>query len=47
LIAFLVVSHIAMIFGMVNPTLGGWQEPLPAAYMQMDHSQMNHETNRP
>ena len=27
---------------MVNPTLGGWQEPLPAGYRQMDHSQMNH-----
>ena len=47
LIAFLVVSHIAMIFGMVNPTLGGWQEPLPAGYRQMDHSQKNHDRNRP
>ena len=34
LISFLVVSHIAMIFGMVDPTLSGWQPPMPQTEMQ-------------
>ncbi len=40
LIGFLVVSHIAMIFGMVNPEIAGWQPQ--HNMMQMNHSNMNH-----
>ncbi|WP_281697040.1 DUF6803 family protein [Acidaminococcus massiliensis] len=35
LIGFLVVSHVAMVFGMVDPTITGWQ-PMPAQMHQMD-----------
>jgi hypothetical protein len=42
LIAFLVVSHVAMIFGMADPQLGGWKAPVAMDHSQMDHSQMNH-----
>ncbi len=34
LIGFLVVSHVAMVFGMVDPTITGWQ-PMPAPMHQM------------
>jgi len=41
---FLVVAHVAMIFGMLDPSLSGWQEPaaghMMMAPMPMDH--MNH-----
>lgn len=40
LIGFLVISHIAMIFGMVDPTLSGWS-PM-AAEAPMNHSHMMH-----
>lgn len=33
-IAFLVVSHVAMIFGMVNPQITGWQPPTQQEQMQ-------------
>lgn len=36
LVTFLIVSHVAMVFGMVDPALGGWQ---PSAQYDM----MNHE----
>lgn len=36
LISFLVVSHIAMIFGMVDPTISGWQPPMQQT-QHMDH----------
>lgn len=52
LIAFLVVSHVAMIFGMADPQLGGWQAPVAMEHGTMqhdamsqaskDHSQMDH-----
>lgn len=53
LIAFLVVSHVAMIFGMADPQLGGWKAPAVMEHSQMihdmamsqdkmDHSQMDH-----
>jgi hypothetical protein len=45
LIAFLVVSHIAMIFGMADPQLGGWQ-PTTTGASVMDHSQMDHSQMR-
>ena len=35
LIGFLVVSHVAMVFGMVDPTITGWQ-PMPAQMHQRD-----------
>ena len=35
LIGLLVVSHVAMVFGMVDPTITGWQ-PMPAQMHQMD-----------
>ena len=42
LIGFLIVSHIAMIFGMANPTLSGWR-PSPADMpMNMNHTDMGH-----
>ncbi len=50
LISFLIVSHIAMIFGMLDPTLSGWQPPMQQqnmmhmqhdmSNMPMDHSNM-------
>lgn len=48
LISFLAVSHVAMIFGMVDPTLSGWQPPVQQNMMMqhdmgnmpMDHSNM-------
>ena len=33
---FLVVSHVAMVVGMGDPTITGWQ-PMPAQMHQMDH----------
>lgn len=39
LIGFLIISHVAMVFGMVDPTLSGWQ-PAPVE-MHMNHS-MSH-----
>lgn len=36
LISFLIVSHLAMVFGMTDPTLSGWQPENPA--MQMNHN---------
>ncbi|MGN0950670.1 MAG: DUF6803 family protein [Mitsuokella sp.] len=41
LIGFLIVSHIAMIFGMVDPTLGGWQPPVQQNMMNMQHDMGN------
>lgn len=35
LVMFLIVSHVAMVFGMVDPALGGWQ-PAPQ-YDMMNH----------
>ena len=45
LAAFLVLSHVAMIFGMADPTLAGWQgEGMhhEMSHGQLDHSQMDH-----
>lgn len=42
LIAFLVISHGAMIFGMADPQLSGWQ--VPVNHSTMDHSQMDQTT---
>ena len=36
LVVFLIVSHVAMVFGMVDPTITGWQ-PMPAQMHQMGH----------
>ncbi len=53
-IGFLVVSHIAMIFGMVDPTITGWQPQQHNMHdmMQMDNSgsdmnmdNMQHDTS--
>lgn len=45
LIIFLIISHIAMIFGMVDPTLSGWkpEETATPMHHQMDmgHDQMH------
>ena len=38
---FLVVGHVAMVFGMVDPKLGGWAAAEPAA-MQMQGGSMQH-----
>jgi len=40
LIGFLVVSHVAMIFGMVDPTITGWSQPMDSSQM-MNHSNMD------
>lgn len=40
LVAFLILGHIAMIFGMVNPTLSGWQ-PSHVHTMQMEQGTHN------
>lgn len=44
LVTFLIVSHVAMVFGMVSPSLGGWQ---PAPQYDMMDSNMSgmHHTN--
>ncbi len=42
LIGFLVISHIAMIFGMTDPTLSGWSPASVPGEMPMDHQQMMH-----
>jgi hypothetical protein len=39
LIGFLVVSHVAMIFGMVDPTITGWSQPMNSGQM-MNHDKM-------
>ncbi|WP_302610622.1 DUF6803 family protein [uncultured Mitsuokella sp.] len=41
LIGFLAVSHVAMIFGMVDPTLSGWQPPMQQNMMNMQHDMSN------
>lgn len=41
-VGFLVVSHIAMIFGMVNPQITGWQPPTQQEMMQQDMDHMDH-----
>ncbi|MBK1665617.1 permease [Rhodospirillum rubrum] len=42
---FLIVAHIAMIFGMLDPTLGGaWQAPDMPMEMPMDHGDTGHGT---
>lgn len=38
LVTFLIVSHVAMVFGMADPTLGGWQ---PASQYDMMNDNMN------
>lgn len=40
LIGFLVVSHVAMVFGMVDPTLSGWRPAGAPMQKGMDHSAM-------
>lgn len=42
LIGFLVISHIAMIFGMVDPTLSGWSPEPVHMEMPMEHNHMMH-----
>ncbi|MDL2060159.1 hypothetical protein MUN46_009450 [Mesosutterella sp. AGMB02718] len=39
--AFLVLSHVAMIFGMVDPAIAGWQDPAGTMQMQHMHGSMN------
>ncbi|MCG5031546.1 hypothetical protein MAF45_08835 [Mesosutterella sp. OilRF-GAM-744-9] len=39
--AFLVLSHVAMIFGMVDPAIAGWQDPSAPMQMQHMHGSMN------
>lgn len=41
LVVFLIVSHVAMVFGMVDPTLTGYQ-PAPAMMHQMGGMPMQH-----
>ena len=42
LIGFLVISHIAMIFGMVDPTLSGWSPEPVHMEMPVEHNHMMH-----
>ncbi|MCR5758047.1 MAG: cytochrome oxidase biogenesis protein Surf12C, partial [Selenomonas sp.] len=42
LIGFLVISHIAMIFGMVDPTLSGWSPEPVQMEMPTEHNHMMH-----
>ena len=46
LIGFLIVSHIAMIFGMANPTLSGWR-PSPAEHEAHGHGPHGQSILRP
>ena len=43
LAAFLVLSHIAMIFGMVDPTIAGYQPEKQAVEMNHSHGEMQHD----
>lgn len=43
LAAFLVLSHIAMIFGMVDPTIAGYQPEKQAVKMNHSHGEMQHD----
>ena len=40
LISFLIISHLAMVFGMLNPTLSGWQ-PETGQMQSMSHEMSN------
>ncbi|MGV3058449.1 DUF6803 family protein [[Pasteurella] aerogenes] len=40
LISFLIISHLAMVFGMLNPTLSGWQ-PEVGQMQPMSHEMNN------
>ena len=42
LISFLIISHLAMVFGMLNPTLSGWQPEIEQ--MQPMSHEMNNTT---
>lgn len=42
LVLFLIVSHVAMVFGMVDPTITGYK-PAPASMHQMDGMPMQHD----
>ena len=39
---FLIIAHIAMIFGMLNPTLTGWQDPASASTSSQDSMKGTH-----
>ena len=43
LAAFLILSHIAMIFGMVDPTIAGYQPKKQAIEMNHLHGEMQHD----
>lgn len=46
MILFVLFTHLAMVFGMADPQLAGYQPPMNTMNMQqgsMDHGQMNHD----
>lgn len=46
MVLFVLFTHLAMVFGMADPQLAGYQPPMNTMNMQqgsMDHSQMNHQ----